>query len=151
MACHPSPPSLRSGAMGGMRRLGPLTLAGLVVTFAVVPVTTAAHANTLATFQAQGSVEQVYVTNAPSGDVLTLEDAAHVVVSVGRVDDLGSLVFRKVMPGDGYTVVDGDQSTLPLLVMAANEPPPQSFYDTQHLVDGFQYITTRDGTRLSAA
>jgi predicted acyl esterase len=28
--------------------------------------------------------------------------------------------------------------------------PPQSFYDNQHLGDGFQYITTRDGTKLSA-
>jgi uncharacterized protein len=136
--------------MGGVRKLGPVALAGLVVTLAIGPVGGSAHATTFATFPARGSVGQVYVEHAPPGDTLTLEDAAHVVVATGTVDDLGSLLFREVPPGDGYTVADGDQVTFPLSVLTPEQTPPQSFYDAQHLVDGFQYITTRDGTQLSA-
>ncbi|HEV7526872.1 MAG TPA: CocE/NonD family hydrolase, partial [Acidimicrobiia bacterium] len=136
--------------MGGGRKFGPIVLAGLVVAAALIPATQAAHATTLASFSAHGSVEQVYVTHAPPGDTLALRNASDVTVATGTVDDLGSLLFRNVTPGDGFTVVDGAQVTPPLHVMTQGEVPPQSLYDSQHLVDGFQYITTRDGTRLSA-
>jgi uncharacterized protein len=136
--------------MGGLRRLGPVGLTALVVALTIVPVARAAQATTAATYSAHGSVEQVYVTHAPPGTTITLENAAAAVVGTGTVDDLGSFLFRDVAPGDGYTVADGDQASAPLHVMAATETPAQSLYDSQHLVDGFQYVTTRDGTQLSA-
>ena len=122
----------------------------LFVAAVAVPIGGAAHAVVAATFSAHGSVEQVYVTHAAPGDTLDLQNAAHTTVDHGTVDDLGSLLFHNVAPGDGYTVVDGEQVSAPLHVMSQSEVPPQSLYDNQQLVDGFQYITTRDGTKLSA-
>ncbi len=137
-------------AMGGVRKLGSVTLAGLFVTFGLALVPGSAHATTLATFTARGSVDQAYVTHAPPGDTIALVDGAHAVVATGTVDDLGSFLFRNVTAGTNYTVVDGDQVTFPFDVMTADATPPQLFYNLQHLVSGFQYITTRDGTQLSA-
>jgi len=136
--------------MGGTRRFGPIGVLALILGLTIVPVTGTAHATTLATFSAHGSVAQVYVTHAPPGDPLTLKNASGVAVGAGTVDDLGSFLFRDVAAGDGYTVVDGDMVSSPLHVMTSSETPPQSFYDAQHLVPGFQYIETRDGTELSA-
>ncbi len=130
------------------KKLTPVALAGFVAALALVP--TSAHATTVATFSAHASVNQVYVTHAPTGDVLTLRNAAHATVARGTVDDLGSLLFRTVPAGDGYTVADTTQVSTPLQVTAPSVIPPPSLYSSQHLVNGFQYITTRDGTKLSA-
>ncbi len=127
-----------------------VALASAFITMALTLVPVARANAVAATYFAHGSVAQVYVLNAKKGDTLELRDAANHVVQHGTVDDLGSLLFRDVAPGDGYTVVDGAQASPPLHVMAENETPPPSLYTSQHLVDGFQYITTRDGTRLSA-
>jgi predicted acyl esterase len=136
--------------MGEARKFGQIALAGIVAAFALVPAVGTAHATTIASFTARGSVNQVDVTHAPPGDTLTLENGAHATVATGIVDDLGSLLFRTVTAGDGYTVVDGSQVSAPLHVATAAEVPPQSLYGSQTLVNGFQYITTRDGTKLSA-
>ncbi len=136
--------------MWEVRKLGPIALAGLVAAFALVPAVGTAHATTNASFTARGSVNQVDVTHAPPGDTLTLRNAAHAIVATGNVDDLGSLLFRTVTAGNGYTVVDGSQVSSALHVATASEVPPQSLYSSQTLVNGFQYITTRDGTKLSA-
>ncbi len=136
--------------MVNTRKFAPVALAGLMAALALVPAAGTAHATTLTTFTARGSVNQVDVTHAPPGDALVLENAAHVSVATGTVDDLGSFLFRNVTAGDGYTVVDGNQVSTPLHVATTSEIPPQSLYTSQHLVSGFQYITTRDGTRLSA-
>ena len=66
----------------------------------------------------------------------------------------GSIVFRKVTPGD-YKVVGSDlvppEVHQPIHVMGIpDSQPAQNFYDGQTLVKGFNYITTRDGTKLSA-
>jgi predicted acyl esterase len=134
--------------MGEARKFAPVALAGLVAAVALVPAS--AHATALATFSAHGSVNQVYVTHAPTGEVLALRDAAHTTVARGTVDDLGSLLFRTVPAGNGYTVADGSQVSVPLQITTPNAIPPATLYSSQHLVDGFQYITTRDGTLLSA-
>ncbi len=136
--------------MGKTRKFTPVALAGLVAALALGPAPQAAHATTLASFQSHGSVNQVYVTHAPTGDVLTLRDAAHSTVATGTVDDLGSLLFRTVPAGNGYTVTDGGQESAPLQVTTPAVVPPATLYSSQHLVNGFQYITTRDGTKLSA-
>jgi predicted acyl esterase len=136
--------------MGGTRKFAPVAFAGLVAALALVPAAGTAHAAPLASFTAGGSVNQVYLTHAPPGDSLRLENASHRAVATGTVDDLGSFLFRNVAAGDGYTVVDGARVSAPLHVATTNETPPQSLYAAQHLVNGFQYITTRDGTKLGA-
>lgn len=138
-----------TGLVGRTGLAGLVTVAGLTMTVAE-PATHAAAAP--ATFTARGSVEQVDVTHAVPGDAIELRQGDDVVRSA-TVDDLGSMLFRDLTPGDGYTVVEhdgsGDQEVGPLHVMSQTETPPQSLYSDQHLNDGFGYIKTRDGTELS--
>ncbi len=115
-----------------------------------------------AEFVVRPSVEQVSITGAESGVDLVLYDDDGLAVSFGAADDQGSLVFREVTPGDGYRVAgtgpspdrpESDQTVSePFEVMSVDGSlPPQSFYDSQELVPGFEYIETRDGTTLSAS
>lgn len=88
---------------------------------------------------------QLYVLGATPGETLDLLDGHGVVVQSGTVDTNGSLAWREVDAGV-YSVA-GQDVTVPDFDDPA---PPQSFYDNQTLDDGFGYITTRDGTTLSA-
>ena len=107
-----------------------------------------------AEFIARGSVEQVSITGAGPGAELALHDAAGTAVDVGLTDEQGSLIFRMVDPATGYrvaTVEDEPTAAEPVDVIAVEgSTPEQSFYAGQSLEKGFQYITTRDGTTLSA-
>lgn len=107
-----------------------------------------------ASFKWRGSVEQVHVWKAPAGTKLELVDAQGDTVQSGTTDELGSLIFRKVQPGDGYVVrapeLSPVETTAPIHVMSvANSLPPSDFYAKQTLVAGENYITTRDGTTLA--
>jgi predicted acyl esterase len=108
-----------------------------------------------ATFDVRGSVEQVDVWNTPPGSNLELVGPGGAVVQTGKSDTLGSFIFRKVTPGDGYGVtVNGlapPNTIHPVRVMSiANSLPGQDFYKNQKLKAGYNYITTRDGTQLAA-
>lgn len=105
-------------------------------------------------FDVRGSVEQLHVWNAPAETELVVLDGSGAEVMTGTTDALGSLVFRDVAPGSGYRVETTSAPILktgPFEVMSVESSlPEQSFYDAQTLVPGYQYITTRDGTTLSA-
>jgi predicted acyl esterase len=59
-------------------------------------------------------------------------------------------LFRDLVPGSGYAVRAGGSTTEGLVVDSPESSlPAQSFYDDQDLVEGFQYVATRDGTTLS--
>jgi len=110
-----------------------------------------------ATFDTRASVEQVAVTGATPDAELVLHDAAGTAVDVGVADEQGSLIFRTVEPAGGYRVAElsSEEGAVAasdeLDVVAVEESTPeQSFYSDQSLEQGFQYITTRDGTTLSA-
>lgn len=107
-----------------------------------------------ATFQVRESVEQLHVTHATPGAELVVVDAAGKQVASGTVDVQGSLVFRLIPPGSGYVVKtkgERPEQTRPLTVMseASSKPAPET-YAKQQLVAGFNYLTMRDGTTLSA-
>ena len=106
-----------------------------------------------ASFEVRESVEQLAVTHAPVGATLRLVDAQGTLVSSGKADELGSLVFRKVKPGAGYVIdraESPDDHTGPLTVYSiATSRKEVSFYRDQVLQPGFGYITMRDGTKLS--
>ncbi len=103
------------------------------------------------TLSARGSVEQVQVTHASPGAMVQLLAAAGTVAKTATADAQGSVLFRKVPAAAGYVVESGGVRTAPVTVRAAGEPPPEAaFYRAQRLVPGFQYLETRDGTRLSA-
>ena len=107
-----------------------------------------------ATFQGHGSIGQAYVTRTTPGLAVMLADAAGHPVGHGTTDGLGSLVIRDVNPGPGYTFrarVGGTQvTTVPFRVLSTVDTPSDSFYASQHLHAGLNYLTMRDGVQLAA-
>ncbi|MGZ6742861.1 MAG: CocE/NonD family hydrolase [Nocardioides sp.] len=98
------------------------------------------------------SVNQLYVLDATPGEGLELVDHTGAVAGTGTADAMGSFAWRELDAG-AYTVrtTDTGASSAPAQVTDFSDPaPPQSFYDAQTLKAGFNYITTRDGTTLSA-
>jgi len=114
--------------------------------------TTTVVITTSARFQVRPSAELVAVTGAEPG--ATLELAGSSATLNGTADDLGNLLFRNVDPGDGWTVTD--TSVMPLQVSETFRVPPlgevadPSFYSSQTLVEGLNYIEMRDGVTLAA-
>lgn len=107
-----------------------------------------------ATFKVRESVGQLDITHATPQTALGLYDSLGTRLQAGKTDDLGSLIFRNVPPGTGYTVRtlrDPVQTTGALEVWSvANSLPNASFYSSQKLKPGYGYIKTRDGTTLAA-
>lgn len=128
-------------------------------TTASTPATTTAAPETVATtvpktpatFVVRPGTEQIAVLDAAVGDTLSVQrdgaDVAH-----GTVDAQGSLLFRGLDPGEGYSVVDATSISSPVKVADPSDNPPAGFYSSQAKLPegGFGYITTRDGTTLSA-
>jgi hypothetical protein len=103
-------------------------------------------------FNARGSVEQVYATDLPPGAETSLLDPAGQVVATRNANDLGGLLFRNVPPGDGYRVrlaATGETSG-PLKVLTTQSAPPSTeVYNQTIPSDGYGYLTTRDGIKLA--
>src|SRR4051794_33972711 len=114
---------------------------------------TASTTSAAAPAQLRGSVNQVYVLGASPGQTLQLVGTGERVVATGTVDASGSLAWRELKAGS-YAVraTSGPAvATGTVTVTDVDGPaPPQSLYSKQTLGQGFGYITTRDGTTLSA-
>lgn len=136
----------------GWRRAVVLLAAAAVLPAVSIPITSAGAAP--ATFVVQGSVEQLAVTHATPGAAVALDDSTGHEVANGTVDAQGSFLFRSIAAGSGYRVVQNDARahtrSAAATVLSPTYVPPKSFYKAQHLQPGFGYITTRDGTKLSA-
>ena len=107
-----------------------------------------------ADFTVQPGVHQVAVLGAEPGTDLTLElSETGESAGTGTVDEQGSFLWRRLEPGL-YRVVMADESAASdtFEVHDENWIPEQSFYEDQPLLPagGFGYVTTRDGTTLSA-
>jgi predicted acyl esterase len=105
-----------------------------------------------ATFDARGSVEQVYATGLPAGAGISLLDSGDNVVQTRSANDRGGALFRNVSPGSGYKVrLDSTSETSdPLTVLTTQSAPPSTdIYDQTIPTDGYGYMTTRDGTKLA--
>jgi predicted acyl esterase len=105
-----------------------------------------------ASFSANGSAEQVYVTGLSPYQRMQLLNAAGATVASKQADSLGGLIFYNVAPGSGYRVragSDGAESG-PITVHSDAAAPwdPQIYHQTI-TDDGYQYLTTRDGTKLA--
>jgi len=107
-----------------------------------------------AAFDVRESIEQIFITGALPGVTLEVRDALGVLVGTGVVDDQGSFVVRKLSAdGKPYRVIDragGLASPEVNVTDIADSLPDPSFYSDQVLTEGFNYITMRDGTTLSA-
>jgi predicted acyl esterase len=124
--------------------------AALAVSLAFVAALPAAAG--AATVSAHGSVEQVYATGLSASARMALVDSAGRTVQTGRADSLGGLLFRHVTPGRGYRVrpVAGGPESRPLTVLSAVSPPPNTaIYNQSIAPTGYQYLATRDGTKLA--
>lgn len=122
---------------------------------ATTPAATTTPATTTpkspANFVVQPGTEQIAVLDAEPGATLSVNrDGA--AINSGTVDEQGALLFRSLEPGDGYTVSSDDSISEAVTVADPADNPPATFYADQSTLPagGFGYITTRDGTTLSA-
>lgn len=125
-----------------MKRLGSVAVcvclsAGLVTSRAAATTPPPA-----ANINVRGGTEQIEITGTAPGTTVS------VAGQTGTTDSLGSYLFRRVTPGT-YTVKVAD-ADMPATVRSETDHPAQAFYDDQTIGEGFGYITTRDGTTLSA-
>src|SRR3954451_10118010 len=101
-------------------------------------------------FDAHGSVEQVYATGLSPGAAVSLLDPADQVVETRNANDLGGTLFRNVQPGSGYHVTSGGETSDALTVLTTQSAPPSTdVYDQTLHSDGYGYMKTRDGTKLA--
>ena len=129
-----------------MRRARSLFAATAVV------ITSMVGAGSAQAFTAHGSVEQVYVTQLPPGQQMSLVNGAGQTVATDKANAQGGLLFRNVAPGTGYRVrVTGGGATSGALTVLTRRPaPPSTDIYTQPIgSDGYGYLRTRDGTKLA--
>ena len=125
------------------------SLATALLTFALA---SAVPAGAAVSFTAQGSSEQVYVTGLAANQRISLLNGSGRVVATQNADSLGGLLFRNVAPGGGYRVRpdSGGQASDPITVHSdAAAPWDPSIYNQPIADHGYQYLTTRDGTKLA--
>jgi predicted acyl esterase len=105
-----------------------------------------------ARWSASGSVEQVYLTGLAPHARASLISREGVALQAKRADSLGGLLFTNVSPGSGYRVrIAATRAASPAITVRSDASAPwdPSIY-RQHIADnGYQYLTTRDGTRLA--
>ena len=103
-------------------------------------------------FTAAGSARQVYVTGLAPAAQMSLLTSGGQTVATQNADAQGGLLFRDVTPADGYRVrldADGEQSD-PLTVHSEQAAPwDPAIYNQSIPSNGYGYLTTRDGTKLS--
>jgi len=92
----------------------------------------------------------VYVTGlTPGAPVSLLDEEGHEVAS-RNANQLGGALFRNVAPGAGYRVASEGEESGPLQVLTTQSAPPDpSIYNQTIQESGYQYLTTRDGTKLA--
>ena len=103
-------------------------------------------------FTASGSAEQIHVVGLASHARMALLSRAGRTVASAQADSLGGLIFYNVRPGSGYRVrlLPHGSKSGPITVYSESDAPwdPQVYNQTIN-DDGYQYLTTRDGTRLA--
>ena len=111
---------------------------------------TAPGATAQTSINAVGSVEQAYATGLTPGAPVSLVDPQGTVLYTQTVNELGGVLFREVPPGDGYRVQAEGAASGPLTVHN-DDPAPwdPGIYNQEIAPTGYQYLTTRDGTKLA--
>jgi predicted acyl esterase len=112
----------------------------------------AATSASATSFEAHGSVEQVYATGLSPGARMTLFDRRGRKVATKPADSLGGVLFRNLAPGGGYRVRlgSGGPRSGPLRVISTKPAPPSTdIYNQSIPSSGYGYLTTRDGIQLA--
>ena len=142
----------RKGNLDGFRRQGKARawIAFGCALIALLVAAADAGADGAPSFDAHGSVEQVYATGLTPGASVSLFDNQAQEVETRTANELGGTLFRNVAPGGGYRVdVEGTMSEPLQVLTTASEPPSTGFYDQPIPESGYGYLTTRDGTKLA--
>ena len=123
----------------------------LAATMAIALAATATKAKAAPSFEARGSVEQVYATGVADRARVVLLDRSGEAVGRKRANSLGGVLFRRVEPGHGYRVsVPGEGRSAKLRVLSERPAPPDDgIYDQEIPEEGYGYLETRDGTKLA--
>jgi predicted acyl esterase len=111
-----------------------------------------AHPASAASWSAHGSAEQVYVTGLAPNASASLLTASGSVLYNQNADSLGGLLFRNVPAGKGYRVQlnpSGAKSGSITVHSTAAAPWDPDIYSQTINDNGYQYLTTRDGTQLA--
>ena len=127
-------------------------LAG-VVGAGVIVATASTPSFAASPFQGHGSIDEAYVLGANPGEHLTLLNGSGTKVGTGVVDSLGGLIIQNVTPGRGFRFEDTGpkpRETASFSVLSTNSTPPSSFYSSQHLHAGLNYVRMRDGITIAA-
>jgi len=135
--------------VGYLKRVLIGVLAGLLALAVLVSVPRADASGALV---AHGSAHQVWLTGLPAGAKAQLVDAHGHTVATRTASAQGGVLFRKVTPGSGYRVrrVANHQLSNAVTVHSdASTPWTTGFYHQQISSNGYQYLTTRDGTKLA--
>ena len=134
-----------------------LAAMGLGITPALVASAPQAGATPVHNLQANGSVDEAWLTGAGAGDAVTLLQNGTPVANPANpatADTLGSLIVRDLTPGAGYawddTTTGQTTPTFAVLAPDANPSTSSSLYSGQPLHAGLNYLTMRDGVQLAA-
>jgi hypothetical protein len=144
----------RWGATRGI--VGGLVIVMVTATAVVTSVSgTAGAAVALASFRGHGSIDEAYVVGAHPGTHLTVVNGSGRSVGRGVVDRLGSLIVRNLTPGSGFRFEEGKGTTMKStptfsVLSTTDSTPPPSFYSSQHLHAGLNYVKMRDGILIAA-
>ncbi|HEV2362133.1 MAG TPA: CocE/NonD family hydrolase, partial [Acidimicrobiales bacterium] len=127
---------------------------GMAVNAADKTTPMAPAANARAGFSGRGSIGQAYEVGATPGTKLILTDASGHAIATGHADAQGAFVAYGLASGSGYRflAVSGSKvaATQVFSVLSQQSTPPDSFYSSQHMHEGLNYITMRDGVTLAA-
>jgi uncharacterized protein len=137
-----------AGVSGRRRRQAAIGFISTLVAFAVWLVLAASAS----AFTAQGSAEQVYVTGVPAEAQTSLLNSKGATVYTQNANSLGGVLFRNVKPKNGYRVLlssTGETSGPITVHSVAAAPWDPAIYNQSIPDNGYTYLTTRDGTRLS--
>ncbi|NLV56676.1 MAG: CocE/NonD family hydrolase [Acidimicrobiales bacterium] len=107
-------------------------------------------AGAAAEFTVQGSIEMVASWGHEPGTEVELIGPGGDVLDSEPADEQGASLFERVVPGDGYRVRAGGETSDPVAVIDPDVHPDQSIYEGVEIGSGYGYIPTRDGTLLSA-
>ncbi len=120
----------------------------LLALFCVLSLGLVATADASAALTARGSARQVQVTGATPGAEVALARHGR-LVQHAKAGSLGGVVFRDVRPRRGYHVLSAGQRTGAVRVYSNRPAPRDTGTYGQTLGEGYQYLTTRDGTKLA--
>jgi predicted acyl esterase len=135
--------------VGYLKRVLAVLVAGLLACTVIQSVPRADASGALV---AHGSARQVWATGLSGNAAVQLVDANGHTVATKKASAQGGVLFRNVTPAAGYRlrrVADHQLSRAVTVHSNASQSWNPDFYHQKISSNGYQYLTTRDGTKLA--